>query len=85
MSAEEMKTLYDRMMDNARRAENKFMLTAAGKQPKPTIEHAEPVKAKQTQNLREHIDVSHDLNDNVVDVSKQITHENPQRDIIKNP
>jgi hypothetical protein len=73
------------MMDNARRAENKFMLTAAGKQPKPTVERAEPVEAKETQNLREHIDVSHDLNDNVVDVSKQIVHENPQLNITKNP
>ena len=85
MSAEDMQTLYDRMMDNARRAENKFMLTAAGKQPKPTVERAEPVEVKETQNLREHIDVYHDLNDNVVDVSKPIVHDNPQLNITKNP
>ena len=84
MSAEEMQTLYDRMMDNARRAENKFMLVAAGKQPKPTIERAEPVEAKEIQNLREPVDVSHEVNDKVVEISKPIVHDNPQRDIIKN-
>ena len=85
MSAEEMQTLYDRMMDNARRAENKFMLTAAGKQPKPTVERADPVEVKEIQNQREHIDVSNELKDNVVEVSKQIVHENPQLNITKNP
>jgi hypothetical protein len=85
LSAEEMRTLYDRMIDNARRAENKFMLTAAGKQPKPTIERAEPAQAKETQNFREHIDVSRDLNDNTVEFSKQIVNENPNLNIVKNP
>ena len=80
-----MQTLYNRMMDNARRAENKFMLTAAGKQPKPTIERADPVEVKEIQNQREHIDVSNELKDNVVEVSKQIVHENPQLNITKNP
>jgi hypothetical protein len=85
MSTEDMQTLYDRMMDNARRAENKFMLTAAGKQPKPTIERAEPVEVKETQHLREQIDVSHEVNDNVVDVSRPIVHENPNLNITKYP
>ena len=85
MSAEDMQTLYDRMMDNARRAENKFMLTAAGKQPKPTVERDDPVEVKEIQNQREHIDVSNELKDNVVEVSKQIVHENPQLNITKNP
>lgn len=73
------------MIDNARRAENKFMLTAAGKQPNPTIERAEPAKVKETQNFREHIDVYRDLNDNTVEFSKQIINENPNLNIVKNP
>ena len=85
MSSSDIKFMYNNMMDNARRAENKFMLTAAGKQPKPTIEHAEPVEVKETQHLREHLDLTHDLNENVVEVSKQIVHENPQPNITKYP
>lgn len=85
MSSSDIKFMYNNMMDNARRAENKFMLTAAGKQPKPTVERADPVEVKEIQNQREHIDVSNELKDNVVEVSKQIVHENPQLNIIKNP
>jgi hypothetical protein len=85
MSAEEMQTLYNRMMDNARRAENKFMLTAAGKQPKPTIERAEPVAVNEVDNQRTPIDVTKDLNDNVVEFSKQIVNESPNLNIVKNP
>jgi hypothetical protein len=85
MSSSDIKFMYNNMMDNARRAENKFMLTAAGKQPKPTIEHAEPVEVKETQHLREHLDLTHDLNENAVEVSKQIVHENPQPNITKYP
>jgi hypothetical protein len=61
------------------------MLTAAGKQPKPTIERVEPVEVKETQHLREHLDLTHDLNENVVEVSKQIVHENPNLNITKYP
>jgi hypothetical protein len=73
------------MMDNARRAENKFMLTAAGKQPKPTIERAEPVAVNEVDNQRTPIDVTKDLNDNVVEFSKQIVNESPNLNIVKNP
>ena len=85
MSSSDIKFMYNNMMDNARRAENKFMLTAAEKQPKPTVERADPVEVKEIQNQREHIDVSNELKDNVVEVSKQIVHENPQLNITKNP
>lgn len=85
MSAEERETLYNRMIDNARRAENKFMLTAAGKQPKPTVERAEPVEAKETQNFREQLDLADELKDNVAEVSKPILHDNPQLNATKYP
>jgi hypothetical protein len=86
MSSSDIKFMYNNMMDNARRAENKFMLTAAGKQPKPTIERVEPVEVKETQHLREHLDLTNDLkNDNAVEVSKPIVHDNPQLNITKYP
>ena len=41
MSADEVKFLYNRMMENAQREEKKFILTAMGLQPKPVLEPAE--------------------------------------------
>lgn len=87
LTNEDVRMFYDRMMDNARVAERKFNLVAAQRLPKPTLESTpEPTaKVEQEEKPREHIDVYNDVNDNVVDVSLEIVHENPQREVIKNP
>lgn len=76
LANEDVRMFYDRMMDNARVAEHKFNLVAAGNLPKPTLEPT--AEAVQVENIRENIDVSADVNDKVEEVSQQIVHENPQ-------
>lgn len=54
MSSEEIKYLYNSMMENAKREENKFLLIAAGNHPKPTPDVHTPA-AKETEKQAEKI------------------------------
>ena len=76
LTAEAVRLLYDRMMDNARIAERKFNLTAAEMLPKPTLEPT--VEVEQVEDPRESIDVSNDVNDKHEEILKEKIHENPQ-------
>jgi hypothetical protein len=87
MSAEDVQTLYDRMMENARRAENKFILAAAKKQPNPSLKAAEPM-AKEVQkesNSRERVDVEKDVNEVTAVTSSKIEISQPQTKMVKEP
>lgn len=79
MSEEEIKYAYNSMMENARRAENTFMLVAAEKQPKPTLESEEPIirEVKDETPSRENINVYDDVKEKNDEFSKPIGIEAP--------
>jgi hypothetical protein len=67
LTNDDVKMFYERMMENARFEENKFLLCAAGKGPKPTLaeeENAAPEK--------EHVVVFAAMDNSTTEVSKPI-------------
>jgi hypothetical protein len=67
LTNDDVKMFYERMMENARFEENKFLLCAAGKGPKPTL--AEEEKAAPE---KEHVVVLAAMDNSTTEVSKPI-------------
>jgi hypothetical protein len=78
LNEEEVRMFYDRMMENARISEKQFILTAAGKMPRPTLESPEPQKVEAVEPIKESIDVLNDIKDTVTETSKPIIVQSPQ-------
>lgn len=75
LTSEDVKFFYDRLIETAKVEENKFILTATGTHPKPTLEEAEPVAEADDIQINEDrvsISLEDDIKDDKIEKSGQV-------------
>lgn len=89
ITSEDVEFFYNRMIESARHDENRFMLTAMGKQPAPTLKlddsmfKDEPIAQDMPEEQREQIIIEDISNENdIPKESKVFVHDVPQKDVL---
>jgi hypothetical protein len=85
MSSSDIKFMYNNMMENARREENKFILNFVGNKPEPVAESSVSITNKEQTEApkREHISVTDAMDKKIDTVSAKI--DDPQSVVSKEP